>query len=81
MNISKSVSIRLRDILYERNISIGKLRDLSGLSKGTIVSLLYNRYNSVNLKTIFIILQSLHITVLDFFDSPLFEDLDKFNLD
>lgn len=80
MTISKSVSTRIRDILYKREISIYKLRDITGLSKGTITSLLYNRYDSVNLKTLFIILQSLDISVLEFFDSPLFADLNKLDL-
>ncbi len=81
MNISKCVSTRLREILYERNLSIGDLQDLTGQNKGTLTSLLYNRYNSVNLKTVFIILQTLDITVLEFFDSILFADLNKINLD
>ena len=80
MTISKSVSTRIRDILYKREISIYKLRDITGLSKGTITSLLYNRYDGVNLKTLFIILQSLDISVLEFFDSPLFADLNKLDL-
>lgn len=80
MTISKSVSTRIRDILYKRNISIYKLTDISGLSKGTITSLLYNRYDSVNLKTLFIIMQSLNISVLEFFDCPLFENLDNIDL-
>lgn len=81
MTISKSVSTRIRDFLYKSNISIYKLSDITGLSKGTITSLLYNRYDSVNLKTLFIILQSLGISVLKFFDSPLFENLDNIDLD
>lgn len=80
MRISESVSTRIRDILYKRNISIYKLRDITGLNKGTITSLLYNRYDSVNLKTLFVILQSLNITVLEFFDSPLFADLNNMDL-
>lgn len=81
MNISKCVSTRLREILYKRNLSIGDLQDLTGQSKGTLTSLLYNRYNAVNMKTVFIILQALNITVLEFFDSELFADLNKINLD
>lgn len=81
MNISKCVSTRLREILYKRNLSIGDLQNLTGQSKGTLTSLLYNRYNAVNMKTVFIILQALNITVLEFFDSELFADLNKINLD
>lgn len=53
MKISKCVSTRLKEILYNRNLSIGDLQDLTGQSKGTLTSLLYNRYNAVNMKTVF----------------------------
>lgn len=80
MTISKCVSQRLREILFEKQITIYKLCEISGLSKGTITSLLYNRYESVNMKTVFILLQTMSIPVLQFFDSPLFADLDNINL-
>lgn len=81
MTISKCVSQRLREILFQKNITIYKLGQISGLSKGTITSLLYNRYDSVNMKTVFILLQTLSVPVLQFFDSPLFEDLYKIDLE
>lgn len=80
MTISESVSQRLREILFQKQITIYKLSQISGLNKGTITSLLYNRYDSVNLKTVFILLQTLSVSVLQFFDSPLFADLNNINL-
>ncbi len=81
MTISESVSQRLREILFQKQITIYKLSQISGLNKGTITSLLYNRYDSVNLKTVFILLQTLSVPVLQFFDSPLFEDLNTIDLE
>lgn len=80
MTISKCVSQRLREILFEKQITIYELCQISGLSKGTITSLLYNRYESVNMKTVFILLQTLSVPVLQFFDSHLFVDLNKIDL-
>ena len=54
---------------------------LSGLSHSTISCLMNNRYNAVNLKTLFIIIQALNLTVLEFFNHPLFADLDNINVD
>jgi len=76
MTISECVSIRIREILYAKNISLYKLHFMSGLSKGTITSLIYNHYNSVNMKTVFIIIQTLNVSVLNFFDNKLFKNLD-----
>ena len=80
MTVSESISSRIREIMYEKNITIYGLEKISGLSKGTLTSLLYNRYNSVNFKTILIIIQSLEITVLEFFNNVNFENLDNIKL-
>jgi len=51
------------------------------IGHSTMKALLNNVNNSCNLKTLFLIIQSLEMTVLDFFYSPLFEDLYNINLD
>ncbi len=81
MKVSNCLSTRIREILYDKDISINQLARMTGQSKGTLYSLLYGRYDGANIKTIFIILQALNIKVLEFFDSDLFEDLNKINLD
>lgn len=81
MTISEIVAIRLREIFYAKGLSLYKVCELCGMSSATLSCVVYNRYNSVNLKTIFIILQSLNISVLEFFDSPLFANLNTINLD
>ena len=81
MTTSECVSLRIREVLNKKQMTIYKLEQISCISHSTMKALLNNVNNSCNLKTLFLIIQSLEMTVLDFFNSPLFEDLYKINLD
>ncbi len=81
MNLAKCISRRIREILFSKQITQYKLEMISGISHGTMNSLLNCRYKAANIKTVFIIIQALEMTVLDFFDSPLFADLYNIDLD
>lgn len=81
MTTSECVSLRIREVLNKKQMTIYKLEQISCISHSTMKALLNNVNNSCNLKTLFLIIQSLEMTVLDFFNSPLFEDLDNIHLD
>ena len=81
MTTSECVSLRIREVLNKKKMTIYKLEQISCISHSTMKALLNNVNNSCNLKTLFLIIQSLEMTVLDFFNSPLFEDLYNINLD
>ncbi len=81
MNINQALSKRIREILKQKEMSQYELEMRSGLYHSTLSCLLNCRYNSANIKTIFIIIQALDITILEFFDSPLFVDLYNIDLD
>lgn len=81
MNINQALSLRIREILKQKGMSQYELEMRSGLYHSTLSCLLNCRYNSANIKTIFIIIQALDITISDFFDSPNFKDINDFNLD
>lgn len=81
MNINKALSIRIREVLKSKKISQYELEQRTGLYHSTLSCLLNCRYNSANMKTVFLIIQGLGVSVLEFFDSPLFEDLYNLNLD
>ena len=74
MKVSQAVSERIKQILAEKQITQYRLEKNSGLSKGTLTSLMYARYKGVNLTTLIIIIRTLGITINEFFDSPLFSD-------
>ena len=74
MKVSEAVATRIREILNEKNISQYKLQQNSGLSKGTFTSLMYARYNGVNLTTLIVVIRTLGLSVEEFFKSPLFNE-------
>ena len=72
MTISECVSSRIREILSDKNMTIYKLEQLSCVSHSTMKCLLNNVYDACNLRTLFQITDALDMSVVDFFDSDLF---------
>ena len=81
MKINQAFSLRIREILKQKRMSQYQLEMRSGLYHSTLSCFLNCRYSSANIKTIFLIIQALDITILEFFDSPLFNDINTFELD
>ncbi len=74
MTISKAVTERINELLIDKNMSWYKLEQITGLSKGTIIGVQYNRYKSINLTTLVIIIRALGISIDEFFKSSLFNE-------
>ena len=74
MKVSQAVATRIREILAEKNMTQNRLEMNSGLSKGTLTSLMYARYKGVNLTTLITVIRTLGITIDEFFKSPLFDE-------
>lgn len=81
MKINQAFSLRIREILKQKRMSQYQLEMHSGLYHSTLSCFLICRYSSANIKTIFLIIQALDITILEFFDSPLFNNLDELTFD
>ena len=80
MRISEVVALRIRQILKQRKMTQYRLEQLSGISHNTMINLLNARYKAANMRTVFIIINSLGLSVKDFFDNPLF-NFDDMNID
>lgn len=79
--ISECISKRIIEISKSKNMSIYKLELKAGVSHSTMCCLLNGKYRGANIRTVFLIIQALEVSVLDFFNSPLFEDLYTIDLD
>lgn len=79
--LSSCISKRIIELCSQRNMSIYKLELKAGISHSTMCCLLNSKYRGVNIRTVFLIIQALELSVLDFFNSPLFENLDNIDLD
>ena len=78
LQLNQAVSLRLSELLEERNMTQYQLFMLSGVPKSTIHNLIACSYNSVKLRIIHELCQGFQISISDFFSSPLFDEV---NLD
>ena len=67
MKVSQAVATRIREILSQKQMSQYRLEMNSGLSKGTLTSLMYARYKGVNLTTLIIVIKTVGVSINEFF--------------
>lgn len=75
MQLNQAVSKRLQELLEEKDMTQYQLYMKSGLPKSTIGNVVNCTYDSVKLRVLHEICQGLEIGLNDFFDSPLFEEM------
>lgn len=78
MNICKAVGIRISKLLAEKNMSLYRLEQNSGILHGTMMCIMNERNKNVTLKTIMQLAKGFNISLLEFLDDEVFtrEDLD-----
>ena len=78
MNIKEATAIRIEELCKERTIAINKLANLSGITPSTVYSILDKKKNkTVSLSTVKKICDGLDITIKEFFDSKIFDELEQ----
>lgn len=77
MNIGEAVRARIIELCRERKISVNKLSSMSGVTQSTVNNIVSGRNNSATIATIKKLCDGLGITIQDFFQSPLFSDLEQ----
>ena len=75
MTISEAVIKRLFVLCTERHITINKLSTISGVTQSTVSDIVNGITASARMDTIKKLCDGLEISVRQFFDSPLFDDL------
>ena len=74
MQLNEAVSVRLKELLRERNMTQYQLYIKSGVPKSSIGNIVNCAYDSVKLRVLHEICQGLEINISDFFDSPFFDE-------
>ena len=77
MNIGKAVRFRILELCRQRDITLNKLSTICGITQSTLNNIVSGRNTSTTISTIKKICDGLEITILDFFDSSLFENLEQ----
>lgn len=77
MNTRETVATRIEELCKERNITINGLSYISGVSNSTIRGVFYNRSKNPGVVTIKKLCDGLGITLAQFFDTELFNNLEQ----
>ena len=76
MNAKMAVACRIHALCLERNIAINALANQCGVAPSTIYSMLNKKSKNPGVVSIQKICDGLEISVREFFDDPLFENLE-----
>lgn len=77
MNAKDAVARRIQSLCLERDIAVNALANQSGISPSTIYSMLNRKSLNPGVVSIQKICDGLGISVREFFDDPVFENLEQ----
>lgn len=75
LHLNEAVSMRITQLLNERNMTQYQLFAKSGVPKATLNNIIHCTYDSVKLRIIHEICQGFEISISEFFQSPLFDEV------
>ena len=81
MTIGEAIALRTKEILDERKMTAYKLAKIMAIQQPTMSNFMNARHKSANLKTVFQICKGLEMSVVDFFNSPLFVGNEQLDID
>lgn len=77
MNIGEATKLRIIELCKENKITINKLATVCGITQSTLSNIVGGRNNSTTISTIKKICDGLNISVQEFFNSDLFDNLEQ----
>ncbi len=77
MRISEAVRLRILDLCAKNHITLNKLGTICGITQSTLNNIISGRNATTTVATIQKICDGLEITIVDFFNSPLFDNLEQ----
>jgi len=75
MNISEAVITRIIELCDQRMLTINALCNLSGVTQSTVNDIVNGTTYSAGIATIKKLCDGLNISIREFFDTPVFENL------
>ena len=77
MRISEAVVKRLYQLCDERNLTVNKISNISGVTQSTVSDIVNGTTTNAGIATIKKLCDGFEISVREFFDSDLFDDLEQ----
>lgn len=76
MTLAKAIGERIKNLLAERNFSQYELYKRGGVPRSTVCDTINNNKKRVSTDTVYQVTSTLGISLKDFFDDPLFDNLE-----
>ncbi len=77
MNTKEAIAKRIIELCEQRNMAINALANVSGVSPSTVYSMLNEKSQNPGTVSIKKLCDGLEITLREFFDSPIFDNLEQ----
>ena len=77
MNTKNAVANRIIELCNQKNIAINALANISGISPSTLYSVLNEKSQNPGIVTIKKLCDGLEISLREFFDADIFDDLEQ----
>jgi len=77
MDIGNATRTRILELCKMHEITLNKLATISGLTQSTVNNFVIGRNNSTTISTLKKICDGLEITITDFFDDAIFQNLEQ----
>lgn len=77
MHTKEAVAQRILDLCAQRRLAVNALADVSGVSPSTIYSMLNSKSQNPGVVSIKKLCDGLGISIREFFDSSLFDELEQ----
>ncbi len=77
MDVGTATQMRIIELCKTNNITLNKLSIMCGITQSTLNNIVSGRNKSTTVSTVKKICDGINITIQEFFDSPLFENLEQ----
>ena len=77
MNTKNAVANRIIELCNQKNIAINALANMAGISPSTLYSVLNEKSQNPGIVTIKKLCDGLEISLREFFDADIFEDIEQ----
>lgn len=73
MQLNEAISLRIKQLCKQNNITQYQLSMKSGVPQSTLSTIMQCKFPSMKLRIIYEICEGLEISIKEFFDSPIFD--------
>lgn len=77
MRIKEAVRMRIMELCEQNDLTVNALARHSGITQSTLNNITRGRNNSTTVATVQKLCDGLNITLLEFFDSELFQNIEQ----